>query len=165
MRKGSSHSRESRAKMGRPLAERFAEKWTPEPNSGCWLWTASLTTAGYGSIGVGAGRTRNAHIVSWNLHRGDVPDGLELDHLCRNRACVNPDHLEPVTGRENVRRGLLGVLAVKPTNCPQGHEYTPENTSFTKRGWMYCDQCKRDKALPRMRARRLALRLARARAS
>lgn len=96
------------------------EKCIPEPNSGCWLWTGAVTHDGYGTFG-----SRVAHRQIYAALVSDVPAELQLDHRCRTRICVNPDHLEPVTARENVRRGLNGVLT---THCPRGHAYTDENT-------------------------------------
>lgn len=91
------------------IAERFAAKFTPEPNSGCWLWTAALNNCGYGVLGLGAknGRTNligYAHRIAWELERGPVPEGLTLDHRCRVRHCVNVAHLEPVTHQVNCQR-------------------------------------------------------------
>lgn len=105
--------------------ERFTER---VPFSGCWLWTGGLAS-GYGRIN---GRMLNggqkicwqAHRISYVFRKGAIPDGLDLDHLCRVRSCINPDHLEPVTRRVNILRGLLGTR----THCPQGHEKTAENT-------------------------------------
>src|SRR3977135_3690762 len=90
---------------------------------GCWPWLGSTTGSGYGQIRYGGHLL--AHRIAYVLRKGDIPTGLQLDHLCRNRSCVNPAHLEPVTGRENPLRGgsPTAVNAFK-THCPQGHEYT-----------------------------------------
>lgn len=78
-----------------------------DPETGCWLWTGALVR-GYGRVGIPATRrTMPAHRYYWERVNGPVPDGLEMDHLCRVRACVNPDHLEPVTRSENMRRSPL----------------------------------------------------------
>lgn len=89
----------------------------------CWLWMGHIHD-GYGRIGGKA-----AHRVVYTIVKDDIPKGLQLDHLCRNRRCVNPDHLEPVTQRENILRGE-GIAAInkRKTHCKNGHEFTPENT-------------------------------------
>jgi hypothetical protein len=106
-----------------PLAARLARHTTPRGE--CLIWTGTKTSHGYGSVTVGR-RTRAAHRVSYELAKGPIPDGLTLDHLCCVKLCVNPDHLEPVTALENIRRWR--VLVAKPGHCIHGHEYTPENT-------------------------------------
>lgn len=113
------------------LEDRFWSYVFPEPNSGCWLWGSHIDEDGYGRIGAGGGRGSMllAHCVSWGMLRGVIPFGLKLDHLCRNRACANPDHLEPVTNKVNILRGVgAGALNARKTHCPQGHAYTEENT-------------------------------------
>ena len=131
----------------RPLAERFWERVDQRSPEECWPWTASKNNKGYGQISKG-GRTGQhllAHRVAYELFVGPVPPGLELDHVrargCVRTDCVNPAHLEPVTHRENIRRGY----AAKP-NCPAGHAYAPENTYLTPRGHRRCRACHREEA-------------------
>lgn len=110
----------------------------PELGS-CWLWTGVRRRGGYGQFG----RSSSAYVVSYTLLVGPVPDGLELDHLCRTPACVNPAHLEPVTHAENVRRGKWGehVAAQKAiTHCPQGHAYEGDNL-IVRKGQRWCRIC------------------------
>ena len=111
------------------LEERFNEKWHLDPETGCWIWHAAKS-GGYGRIKSPGGQDAlHAHRVSYELHRGDIPDGLVIDHLCRNTACVNPSHLEPVTNKENTMRGEnMTAQNVLKTHCPRGHEDTLENT-------------------------------------
>lgn len=127
-----------------PLAERIAAKTELDPQTGCWNWTGLLgLTGGYGRISIND-RDVYVHRAAWELANGPVPEGFELDHLCRNRACVNLSHLEVVTRRENVHRGMgtAGINARK-THCDRGHEFTPENVYRNKRGARQCRTCKR----------------------
>lgn len=103
--------------------------------SGCWIWKAARYPSGYAMVSVATSRSRSAHLVLWELIFGPVPDGLELDHLCRTPACVNPLHLEAVTHRENILRAS-GVISenARKTSCLRGHEFTPENTIREKYG-------------------------------
>jgi len=112
-------------------------------DDGCWQWTGATNKGGYGSLRW-EGRFPYAHRVVYELLVGPIPKGMQLDHLCRNRACVRPDHLEPVTCRENVLRGD-GIAAnnARKTHCPQGHEYTEENT-YVNHGRRFCRMCGRD---------------------
>ncbi len=128
--------------MSKTTAERFWSK--VDKTESCWNWIAGKDSKGYGSFWL-APTMRVAHRISYEMARGDIPIGLELDHLCRNRGCVNPDHLEPVTHYVNVLRAPLavGTLNSAKTHCPAGHEYTPENTSFGGRGGRVCKECKR----------------------
>lgn len=89
----------------------------------CWVWTGAHNPKGYGLVGRDDGESSAIHRRMYELHIGPIPDGLELDHLCRVRDCCNPAHLEAVTHAENCRRGRE-----HRTHCVHGHEYTPENT-------------------------------------
>lgn len=113
---------------------------------GCWLWVAYIDSGGYGLFSHN-GRPVKAHRFSYEAHVGQIPQGLQIDHLCRVRHCVNPAHLEPVTHAENIRRGvandMLLLRQASITHCPQGHEYTQENTRLGKtRSGSNCRHCK-----------------------
>lgn len=126
----------------RPLEDRFFEK--VKKTKGCWKWLGSTeTTKGYGVIWFGNKKTLFAHRVSYEIHVGKIPEGLQIDHLCRNRSCVNPKHMEVVTLKENVLRGE-GITArnLRKTHCPLGHEYSKENT-YVHRNSRQCKICKR----------------------
>lgn len=108
----------------------------------CWEWTGSYSTKN-GLKTYGRFECRGAHIAFYELVVGPVPDGLILDHLCRNKGCVNPSHLEPVTALENNRRANCR------TSCSKGHLYDEQNTSYDKRGRKRCRACWREKARSR----------------
>lgn len=115
-----------------------------DASTGCWVWKGSRSGKGYGSIRI-EGKAKTLHRVVYEVLRGPVPGDLTLDHLCRNRSCVNPDHLEPVTSRENTLRGE-GVAArnARKTHCIRGHKFTPENTKIRKdNGGRQCRTCNR----------------------
>jgi len=116
--------------------------------NGCWQWTGGSTLCNrainewrYGMFRPG-GRAANvfAHRWSYETHKGKIPRGKVVDHLCRNTLCVNPDHLEVVTLRENLRRGFNANAA--KTHCIRGHKFTLENTRIGKRGNRICRKCK-----------------------
>lgn len=114
------------------------------PASGsCWIWTGQRNMGQYGTL-YWDRKQRVASRLIYELLVGPVPDGLELDHLCRVRHCVNPDHLEPVTRRENVMRGI-GVTSMnaRKTHCMHGHEFTTENTYLDRKGQRSCKTCLR----------------------
>lgn len=130
----------------RPAIDRFSEKHTIDPVTGCWDWVAAKDRDGYGRFSVLGESPAYAHRWSYQHHAGVIPFGLVIDHLCRNRSCVNPGHLEPVTQRENNLRGE-GVAAahVTKTVCPAGHEYNEVNT-YAWRGMRMCRTCRRLRA-------------------
>lgn len=106
-------------------AERFMRCVEKQPN-GCWRWTGFINPQGYGYSSL-RGKKSLAHRVSYWIFVGEVKDGMDLDHLCRNRYCVNPAHLEQVTRSENLKRGF------DARGCGNGHKYTEENTSVVRR--------------------------------
>lgn len=137
------------------LKERFASKWKLNPETGCWDWTACIGSHGYGLIwNAIVGRQEHAHRVSHLLHKGQIPEGLHIDHLCRRRCCVNPDHLEAVTqdvNNERVPDNIADRQRAK-THCPSGHPYDELNTYWLKGGRRDCREC-RNKAARDRRAR------------
>jgi hypothetical protein len=131
-----------------PIGARFwakvrdAEDLSPNGMSGCMIWTAQIIPSGYGTFRMNNPRRQVvAHRVAYELVIGAIPEGLELDHLCRRRCCVNPAHLEAVTHRENVLRGTAGDQERVKTHCAQGHPFTPENTYVNDKGWRRCRTC------------------------
>lgn len=108
--------------------ERFLANVDQQPD-GCWLWKAGRTGTGYGAFYLRPRRQVRTHRYAYETFVGPIPEGLDLDHLCRVRHCCNPEHLEPVTRRENLIRGeTLIARQVRVVECPNGHPYTPENT-------------------------------------
>ena len=111
--------------------ERFFKKVLIFASSGCWEWQSVRMPFGYGQFGGKLANGRNqmlyAHRVSYTWFHGAIPTGLTIDHLCANPCCVNPEHLEAVTGAENTRRACA-----RRTHCKHGHEFTPENTYRSK---------------------------------
>jgi hypothetical protein len=129
-----------------PLAERFWAK--VRKTETCWLWTANLNNSGYGLFWVaGVDDKVPAHRIAYELLIGPIPEGLTIDHLCRVRACVRPDHLEPVTHRENMLRGKHA----RKMHCPKGHPYDVRNTFITRRGHRECRACKQKRERDRYR--------------
>jgi hypothetical protein len=118
--------------------------WVKVDTSGkCWLWKASITPDGYGQFKCN-GKVIRPHRWSYEHFIGIIPEGLELDHLCSVPACVRPSHLEAVTHKENIRRGLTGIVNRSKTVCKQGHTFTHENTGIRSNGSRYCKTCHRE---------------------
>lgn len=126
--------------------ERIAPPFYLPDDNGCWIWQRELDTKGYGMRRVPPKhkKVQRAHRWVYEQHRGPISNGLELDHLCRVPACVNPDHLEPVTHRENVRRGSApSAVAARTNRCIRGHEFTAENEYRNPNGKRSCRTCRR----------------------
>jgi hypothetical protein len=120
---------------------RIEERSIPEPNSGCWLWLGCARPDGYGCLGF-HGKLYLAHRLSYSVFCTEIPAGLQIDHLCRMRCCVNPGHLEPVTIAENLRRGI-GQL---PHDfCRRGHPMTIDNIVYDNNQIRRCAICSRAK--------------------
>jgi hypothetical protein len=116
-------------------------------SDGCWLWTGSTMKNGYGQLRRN-GRTVLAHRYVYERYSGPIPDGLDLDHLCRVRNCVNPEHLEPVTRSVNVIRGDVPKRNGSKTHCLRGHLFDEENT-YVFEGSRMCRACRRVRARER----------------
>lgn len=123
--------------------QRFASKI--EITASCWNWIAGKISTGYGELKIN-GMDLLAHRVSYEIHKGKIPDGLELDHLCRNRICVNPNHLEAVTHKQNNVRGMVGLKTglkqKSKTHCPLGHPYSGDNLYINNKTYKRaCKKC------------------------
>lgn len=128
--------------MDEKTLQRFWDKVCPEPNGGCWLWLAHVDRFGYGRINTPRG-PQSAHRLAYEHFKGPIPGGLEVDHLCRVRGCVNPDHLEAVTHRDNLLRGASpSAVNARKTHCKRGHPFSKANTSIVQDG-RRCLKCHR----------------------
>lgn len=119
------------------LKERLYSKTEEDPTTGCWNWTGAKTPGGYGRISDGK-KKPPAHQVSWKVHYGPILSNHEIDHVCENPSCVNPDHLQAVT-REQHRANERA----RKTHCKQGHEMDDINTGIRGDGRLYCRACNR----------------------
>lgn len=138
--------------------ERFWAK-VNKTEDGCWEWTANNTRGGYGNFMPANGVARSAHRYSYEISIGPIPAGLDLDHLCRNRCCVNPDHLEPVTRSENLKRAYA-ARGLK-THCAQGHPFDDENTFQRSQGGRGCRTCRNKASREKKREYRAVAKAAR----
>lgn len=146
--------------MRKTMEERFWEKVAAPDSDGCRRWRAGAARGGYGIFYLGGGRAEkqyeSAHRVAYRLAGNEIPAGFVVDHLCRHPWCVEPTHLEAVTHDENLRRGvgrdITRARHARVTHCPEGHEYTPENTYLSGPGHRNrnCKTC----SFARTRARR-----------
>lgn len=141
LRKGSV---DADGKRGPAVQSESARFWSKVDKTGdCWLWTAATFPSGYGQFAVGPPWRRvMAHRWAYEDRFGVIPDGLQIDHLCRNRPCCNPDHLEAVTQHENIMRGESpSAVHARMTECKQGHPLTPDNVYITSVGNRRCRIC------------------------
>lgn len=140
------------------VTEKALSRLNKDTESGCWEWTGALAS-GYGRMGWvedGKGHWDSVHRIVWMELRGEIPEDADLDHLCHDpsacslagdcphRKCANPDHLEPVTRKENLSRGgTVSAMRSKITHCPEGHEYTGDNVRKDKKNRRICAECTR----------------------
>lgn len=140
-----------------PLSEQVERFWAQVAKTAtCWIWTGHRNPGGYG-ITCFERKNQGAHRIAYQLRVGEIPDGLVLDHLCRNPSCVRPDHLEAVTYRTNTLRGV-GPAArnAAATHCHRGHPFDGENTRITPSGTRSCRTCARERTRARRQKQREA---------
>lgn len=129
----------------KPIAQRFWEKVperSPWPDE-CWQWRGGGAGEGYGMFRISTGKTERAHRVAWRLTGSEIPEGMELDHACRNRGCVRPEHLTLVEKHYNARQGVRAYAERKSaqTHCRNGHKYVEGSYAVTPDGWRACRAC------------------------
>ena len=136
-----------------PAAVKFNEKYLidrsiPEPNTGCWLWLGSVSQDGYSQVGK---PPWSGHRIAFEVKHGPVPEGMEVDHICRVRCCVNPDHMQPLTHYDNLIKSYRKVSPNSlKTHCPKGHPLDGENLRLKKTSTRLgvsrqCKACERDR--------------------
>lgn len=129
------------------LAEKRDELWMWQRIvvvESCWEWVGTIHNTGYGCMSDETGRQVRPHRFMWELMRGPIPPGLTIDHLCRNKRCVNPDHMEVVTFGENTLRGnAWSGVNKRKTHCNHGHPFSGENLAITPQGYRSCRACSR----------------------
>ena len=130
--------------MTPPLPADLARRYDPNATA-CWVWNGGTQSRGYASMTNGRGGTQLAHRAVWEAVYGPIPEGMTIDHICRNKLCGRPDHLRLLTAGDNRRAALAAIRF-----CPAGHEYTDANTRRHRNGSRSCRECDRQ----RSRARR-----------
>lgn len=130
--------------------ERFWHKVDIKGPNECWVWNGAVDGSGYGSFGHKKPFQRGylAHRYAYEKLRAPIPEGLQIDHLCRNRGCVNPAHLEIVTQRENMNRGMAHRISIGA--CKRGHEFSSKNTHLNPQGYRVCRVCDRQRYMLRI---------------
>lgn len=124
----------------RPVEPRLRSR-SYETDSGCIIWYGAVNNKGYGLLWV-YGKLTLAHRAAYEIAKGPIPPDTELDHLCRTRQCINPDHLEAVSHKVNLKRGLWPNAS--KTHCPRGHPYSGDNLFINNHGRRECRSCKRE---------------------
>ncbi len=142
--------------MDLSLPKRFTDRVAEQDRNGCAIWPGCKDHMGYGRMGWH--RSRLVHRIAYEAVHGEIPDGLVIDHLCRTPSCVNPEHLEAVTQKENCKRGTAGEVTTarqaSKTHCPQGHPYSGDNLYITKVGSRACKKCSRASVIQHNRRKR-----------
>lgn len=142
------------------LPQHLFDRINPEPTTGCWLWAGHIQPKGYGTARNITRRLQLAHRLIYELMKGPIPEGLTIDHLCRVRSCVNPDHMEPVTNRVNILRGYNPpAIQARRTHCPRGHSLA---NAYKSKGHRMCRTCQLEKTNARSRRKTLISRIAKA---